>query len=185
MAPELTTTRLRLRRWHEGDLEAFALINADARVMEFFPKPLSRLESDSLATRIRSQLEEGAFGLWAVEVLGESSFVGFVGLAQPRFQTAFTPCIEIGWRMAYSHWGKGFAFEAAQKVTEYAFHDLQVAELVSFTAFSNMRSQRLMQRLGFTTLHSEDFNHPSLPEGHPLQHHVLYRLSAQSGRGVS
>jgi RimJ/RimL family protein N-acetyltransferase len=178
MAPELRTKRLLLRGWKDADFEAFAAMNADSRVMEFFPECLSRPESDALATRIRSQLEEGARGLWAVEVLGERSFIGFVGLSEPHFKAHFTPCIEIGWRLAFSHWGMGFAFEAAEKVIQYAFCHLEVLQLVSFTASSNLRSQRLMQRLGFSTSHSEHFDHPALPEGHPLRRHVLYRLSA-------
>ncbi len=178
MAPELTTARLRLRRWRETDLDAFAIMNADVRVMEFFPKTLDRSESDALAARIRLQLEKKAFGLWAVEVAGECPFIGFAGLSEPIFKANFTPCVEIGWRLAPAYWRKGYALEASQRVISYAFHDLSLSELVSFTSVANLPSQRLMQRLGFTSLASENFDHPSLPERHPLKPHVLYRLSA-------
>lgn len=159
-------------------------MNADSRMMAFFPKGLSRQESDILARRIRSQLEQTAFGLWAVEVVGACPFIGFVGLAEPCFEAGFTPCVEIGLRIAYGYWGKGIAFEAAQEVVRYAFDDLGLTQLVSFTASLNLHSQRLMQRLGFATLRSEDFAHPSLPDGHALRHHVLHRLHAQSDRNL-
>jgi ribosomal-protein-alanine N-acetyltransferase len=183
MAPEFDTRRLRLRRWREEDLDMFARMNADRRVMEFFPKTLTRPESDALATRIGATLVQNVFGLWAVEVPGEAHFVGFVGLAEPTFEAHFTPCVEIGWRLAHPHWGKGYAFEAAQRVIEYAFQDLRLSELVSFTAVSNLRSQALMKRLGFTSEQSDDFYHPSLPEGHPLERHILYRLKAGETSG--
>jgi RimJ/RimL family protein N-acetyltransferase len=178
MAPDLTTWRLHMRRWRDEDMDAFAALNADPRVMEFFPTTLTRLESNALATRIDAGLAENAFGLWAVEVREEASFAGFVGLTEPRFTAHFTPCVEIGWRLAHPHWGKGYAFEAAQQVIAYAFQDLHLPQLVSFTAVFNIRSQLLMKRLGFTSEHSDNFNHPSLPEGHPMQRHVLYRLKA-------
>jgi RimJ/RimL family protein N-acetyltransferase len=176
MAPDLLTSRLRLRKWREEDLTPFAEINEDPRVMEFFPKTLTRIESDAFAERICAQLNHHPFGLWAVEILQQAQFIGFVGLAEPTFKEHFTPCVEIGWRLGQEYWGRGYALEAAQRVIKYAFEDLCLSELVSFTAVNNLRSQMLMQRLGLSSDASDDFEHPSLSEGHPLRKHVLYRL---------
>ena len=179
LAPILTTKRLLLRQWKESDLPLFAKMNADARVMEYFPSTLNREESNSLAQRIQQELKEKEYGLWAIEVVGAASFIGFVGLHYQAFSAAFTPCIEIGWRLAYEHWGKGYAFEAASKVTEYAFQTLKLRELVSFTTVGNQRSRKLMERLGMTRRLEDDFEHPKLPKGHPLRPHALYRLKNQ------
>lgn len=177
-APILTTKRLLLRQWKESDLPLFAKMNADSLVMEWFPSTLSKEESDSLAERIQQELKEKEkeYGLWAVEVVKATSFIGFVGLHYQDFPAAFTPCIEIGWRLAYEHWGKGYAFEAASKVIEYAFQTVKLRELVSFTHVKNQRSRKLMERLGMTRRVEDDFEHPKLPKGHPLRPHVLYRL---------
>lgn len=175
-APILTTKRLLLRQWKESDLPLFAKMNADSRVMEWFHSTLSKEESDSLAERIQKELREQEYGLWAIEVVGAAPFIGFVGLHHQDFSADFTPCIEIGWRLAYEHWGKGYAFEAASKVTEYAFQTLKLHELVSFTAVGNQRSRKLMEKLGMTRRSEDDFKYPKLPKGHPLQPHVLYRL---------
>ena len=176
-AANLTTERLQLRAWRDADLEPFAALNADARVMEHYPKVLSRLESDALAGRAGSRLLERGFGLWAVEIPGEAPFIGYVGLAEPSFKAAFTPCIEIGWRLAYEHWGHGYASEAASEVLRHGFETLRLTEIVSFTSAGNARSRRVMERIGMQRLSGEDFDHPSLPEGHPLRRHVLYRLA--------
>jgi len=176
VVPILTTARLQLRSWRDADLAPFAALNADPRVMQYFPKTLNRRESDVVADRVRSTLVGRGFGLWAVEVPGVASFIGFVGLAEPAFRASFTPCIEIGWRLAFDHWGRGYASEAAAAVLEHAFGALALSEIVSFTATSNQRSRRVMERLGMRRLPSEDFDHPNLPEGDPLRRHVLYRL---------
>ncbi len=174
--PTLKTKRLILRQWKPQDLSEFAKMNADKRVMEFFPSPLTREESDSLAEKIQWELEERDYGLWAVEVIGGAPFIGFVGLHYQDFPASFTPCIEIGWRLAYEHQGKGYAFEAASKVKKYGFEDLKLEEIVSFTSARNIRSIKLMEKLGMTRDPKDDFNHSKLPEGHPLRPHVLYRL---------
>jgi RimJ/RimL family protein N-acetyltransferase len=180
LVPTLTTTRLRLRNWQDADLEPFASLNADPRVMEHYPATLDRAQSDAFAIRARTKLAERGFGLWALEVRDGAPFVGYVGLAEPSFQAHFTPCIEIGWRLAYDHWGRGYASEAASAVLEHAFGMLALSEIVAFTAVGNRRSRRVMERLGMHRVPSEDFDHPSLPEGHPLRPHVLYRLTRQS-----
>ncbi|NGX42165.1 MAG: hypothetical protein K940chlam7_00442 [Chlamydiae bacterium] len=175
----LKTERLILRLWKQEDLSEFAKMNADKRVMEFFPSALSEEESNSLADKIQKELKEKDYGLWAVEVKGGASFIGFVGLHYQDFTAPFTPCIEIGWRLTLEHQGKGHAFEAASKVIEYAFKELKLEELVSFTTIKNLRSIKLMKKLGMTHDPQDDFDHSKLPEGHPLRPHVLFRLKNQ------
>jgi RimJ/RimL family protein N-acetyltransferase len=151
-------------------------MNADVRVMEFLPKLLSREESDGLADRIERHFAEHGFGLWAVEAPGIADFIGYTGLAVPRFTAYFTPCVEIGWRLAAEYWGRGYAAEAARAAVRYAFDELQLDEIVSFTVPANVRSRRVMEKLGMTHTPSEDFDHPLLPPDHRLSRHVLYRL---------
>ena len=176
LAPELRTDRLYLRRWRATDRQPFAALNADPRVMEHFPAPLSREESDALAARIESHFEQHGFGLWAVEIADIAPFAGFIGLSIPRFEAHFTPCVEIGWRLAAEYWGSGYATEGARAVLAFGFEQLRLAEIVSFTVPGNLRSRRVMERLGMTRNPADDFDHPALPEGHPLRRHVLYRL---------
>ena len=176
VAPELRTDRLYLRRWRGTDRQPFAALNADPRVMEHFPTPLSCEESDALATRIESHFEQHGLGLWAVEITGTAPFAGFIGLSIPRLEAYFTPCVEIGWRLASEYWGCGYAIEGALAVLAFGFEQLRLAEIVSFTVPGNWRSRRVMERLGMTRNPADDFDHPTLPEGHPLRRHVLYRL---------
>ena len=171
----LQGARVRLRLWRDEDRAAFAAMNADQRVMEFFPKRLDRAESDALIDGIEAHFSRHGFGLWAIEA-PESPFIGFTGLAVPRFTAAFTPCVEIGWRLAAEHWGKGYATEAARLALAYGFETAALAEIVSFTSVANLRSRAVMERLGMQRDPADDFDHPSLPDGHPLQRHVLYRL---------
>ncbi|HEX5420971.1 MAG TPA: GNAT family N-acetyltransferase [Gammaproteobacteria bacterium] len=176
---EFETERLVLRRWRESDLTPFAAMNGDHRVMEHFPKPLERLESDELAHKIRAHIEEHGWGLWAVEVKAIAPFIGFVGLNVPNAALPFSPCVEIGWRLAFEHWRRGYASEAARAVLGIAFETLDLAELVSFTAVGNQRSRRVMERIGMHF--SCEFEHPALPENCPLRAHVLYRLWRPTG----
>ena len=173
---ELRTERLWLRRWLEDDRLPFARLNTDPRVMEFLPRPFLRGESDAVAGRIEAHFQKHGFGLWAVEIPGITRFAGFIGLAIPGFEAPFTPCIEIGWRLDAEHWNRGYATEGARAALEFAFRSLQVEEIVSFTVPGNIRSRRVMEKIGMTHSASDDFEHPSLPEGHPLRRHVLYRL---------
>jgi ribosomal-protein-alanine N-acetyltransferase len=174
--PVLTTPRLRLRQWREEDLASFAALNADPQVMEFFPKVLTRVESDAVAGRIRDHFARHGFGLWAVEAPGAADFVGFVGLAVPSFEAHFTPCVEIGWRLAREHWGHGYATEAATAALAFGFGDRALEEIVAFTVPANIPSRRVMGRLGMRRLPADDFEHPAIADGHPLRSHVLYRL---------
>ena len=177
----LETPRLRLRHWRDEDLAPFAALNADPVVMEFFPKPLDRAESDAAVARIRDHFARHDFGLWAVEVPGVAEFIGFVGLCVPRFEAHFTPCVGIGWRLARDHWGYGYASEAARAALSFGFRDRSLEEIVSFTVPANQRSRAVMERIGMTRSPDDDFDHPALPEGHPLRRHVLYRARRLEG----
>jgi RimJ/RimL family protein N-acetyltransferase len=148
--------------------------------MEFFPKPLERAESDALAARICDHFTRHGFGLWAVEVPGIADFIGFVGLSVPRFQAHFTPCVEVGWRLAHEHWGRGYATDAARAALDFGFRRLALEEIVSFTVPANQRSRRVMERIGMTRTPADDFDHPALPEAHPLRPHVLYRANRRN-----
>ncbi len=179
---EIRTDRLILRRWRDDDLEPFARLNADPEVMEYLPGALDRAASDALVARIRTHFDQHGFGLWAVDVPGVASFVGYAGLAVPRFTVAFTPCVEVGWRLAREHWGHGYATEAARAALEFGFTTGGLDEIVSFTVPANVRSTAVMDRLGMTHDPADDFDHPLLPDGHPLKRHVLYRLSRDRWR---
>ena len=169
----MTTPQVQLRQWMDADLDGFAAMNADAEVMRYFLAPLSAEESRHSLQRFRQAIDERGWGLWAVEVDG--AFAGFAGLSEPTFAAHFTPCVEIGWRFRREYWGRGIAFAAAQKAEHYAFTVLGLDQLVSFTTEANLRSRRLMERLGFARDSSDDFWHPKIAAGHPLGRHVLYR----------
>lgn len=181
-ASELRTPRRHLRQWRDSDLEPFAALNADAEVMEHFPGVLSPAESDALIDRIVAGFAERGWGLWAAEVSATGTFAGFVGLNPADFEAPFTPAVEIGWRLARAHWGRGLATEAACAVLDYGFGSLELDEIVSFTSYANLRSQRVMQRIGMVHDPADDFDHPRIPEGHRLRHHVLYRISKPLGQ---
>lgn len=172
-----TTPRLLLRRWRREDREPFAVLNADPEVMRYFRAPLDRAESDAFADRIEAQFDDLGYGLWAVEVRGDGRFIGFTGLARHVFEAPFTPCVEVGWRLARDAWGHGYATEAARAALEFGFIDTGLDEIVSMTTRTNERSQAVMRRLGMTHDPADDFDHPRLPDDHPLRPHVLYRLT--------
>ena len=181
----IETSRLLLRNWKKGDREAFAHMNSDPKVMEFMPGRLSSAESDLLADRIEDHFRRHGFGLYAAELRQEGQFIGFIGLSVPAFEAHFTPCVEIGWRLAADYWGRGLATEGAKAVVEHAFGVLGLESLVSFTVPANVRSIRVMEKIGMIRDPSEDFDHPNLPEGHPLRRHVLYRLRRNSKERIS
>lgn len=180
----LSSSRIFLRQWCDEDREPFAAMNSDARVMAFFPSRLTRAESDATVDRIQEHFSKHGFGLWAIEVPDVATFIGFAGLAVPRFRAHFTPCVEVGWRLAFEHWGHGYATEAARLALGYGFGTLALSEIVSFTSAGNHRSRAVMERLGMRRDPAEDFDHPELPEGHPLRRHILYRLDSGSYFGV-
>jgi RimJ/RimL family protein N-acetyltransferase len=176
MTQELHTPRLLLRQWRPEDREPFIALNADSRVMEHFPAPQSPAETDATIARITTHFDQHGFGLWAVEINDVAPFAGFIGLAIPRFEASFTPCVEIGWRMAAEFWGRGYATEGARAAVQFGFETLQLAEILSLTVPANWRSRRVMEKLGMTHNPADDFDHPLLPAGHRLSRHVLYRL---------
>ena len=179
---ELRTDRLILRRWRDGDREPFARMNADPEVMRHFVRPLTRDESDALAARLDRQFDERGYGAWAVEVLDEAPFIGYVGLVYHTFPAHFTPAAEVGWRLAQAYWGNGYATEAARAAIVDGFDRIGLTDIVSMTAAPNVRSIAVMERLGMTRDAADDFDHPNVPAGHPLRRHVLYRLSSNTGR---
>ena len=173
---ELRTDRLWLRRWLPTDRRPFAAMNADPRVTEYFTAALSREESDALVAKIQSHFDEHGFGLWAVEIPGVVPFAGFIGLAIPQFESHFTPCVEIGWRLAAAHWGRGYATEGARAVLAFGFETLGLSEIVSFTVPGNLGSRRVMEKIGMARNPADDFDYPSMPEARSARRHVLYRI---------
>jgi RimJ/RimL family protein N-acetyltransferase len=176
---QLRTERLLLRRWRSSDVGAFAALNADPAVMEYFPAPLSATESVAMIERIERCFEDRGYGLWAVELRTEGAFAGFVGLAPVEIEVAFAPTVELGWRLAHPFWGRGIATEAASAAMAVGLGELGLPELVAYTAVRNLRSRRVMERLGMRRDPAEDFTHPGLPASHPLAAHVLYRTDAR------
>lgn len=172
----------------ETDREPFARLNADPEVMAHFPGVLDRAASDAFADRIDAHFTKHGFGMWAIEVQNYEPFIGYVGLAQVGFDAPFTssltPTVEIAWRLARSSWGHGYATEAARVACCFAFEVLGLGEIVSFTVPENRRSRAVMERIGMTHDEHGDFDHPKLPEGHPLRRHVLYRLAAGAAKST-
>jgi len=170
----IDTERLRLRQWQPSDLEPFARLNADPRVMEFFPALLDRQASDALAGRIEARIAERGWGFWAAQLRATGAFIGFIGLQPPA--EGLPPQVEIGWRLAHDHWGKGLASEGARAALRFGFENLGLGEIVSFTAPGNRRSRAVMERLGMQEDKAGAFDHPRVPLGSPLRAHCLYRL---------
>lgn len=169
--------RLLLRQWRAEDREPFAAMGQDPEVMEHFPALLTREESDAGADRAEAYIAQNGFGFWAVEIPGEASFAGFIGLKNPGFEAHFTPCIEIGWRLARPFWGRGYATEGAEAALKFGFTQLALKEIVAFAVPGNVRSLAVMWRIGMEF--SQEFDHPELPEGHRLRRHVLYRIARE------
>lgn len=177
-APTLTTARLTMREWRDSDRAPYAAINADADVMRHFPSTLTEEQSDEMVDRMAASWRDRGFGLWAVVRNDTAEFIGFVGLAAPSWQASFTPCVEVGWRLAKHHWGHGFAPEAARAAMVWGFDnvDLPGDEIVSFTTQANLNSQRVMEKIGMTRDVEGDFDHPLLPDW-VERRHVLYRIN--------
>jgi len=178
---ELETKRLLLRQWRDSDRVVFAEMNDDPEVMRYFPKRLTRAESDALADLISERIEEAGWGLWAVEVRESGAFIGFVGLSNPDWRSG----VEVGWRLARSSWGRGYAPEAGRASLRYGFETLELDEIISMTVPANARSQKVMHKLGMIRDPSRDFEHPRVPEGHALRPHVLYTMSLEQWQPFS
>ena len=168
---ELRTRRLLLRRWREADRPTFHQLNSDPAVMATIGPVMSRAESDAFMNRIEQRFSEHAFGLWCVDLDGES--IGFTGLSVPWFRDG----VEVGWRIRSEFWGHGYAPEAATECLRYAFDDLALDEVISFTAAINDKSRRVMEKIGLERDLDADFDHPGVPDGSPLRPHVLYRVT--------
>ncbi len=165
-----------MRAWRDDDLEPFAAMNCDPRVMEHYRRQLTRAESDGFVhDRVERSFADSGFGPWAVEVPDVAPFIGYVGLMAPTFEARFTPCVEIGWRLAFSFWGHGYAIEAARAAVAFGFDEVDLEEIVSFTVPANLRSIAVMERLGMRS--DGTFEHPRFQTGHRLRTHVLYRLA--------
>lgn len=173
----LDTPRLILRPWRDDDADSFAAMFADPAIMEFLGPMLDRAATGAVIGRIRSHFAAHGFGWWAAELRATGAFIGFIGLSHIPFEAPFTPAIEIGWRLAGAHWGRGYATEGARAALACGFSQLGLAEIVSLTVPANARSRRVMERIGMTHDPADDFDHPRLPEGDPLRRHVLYRIS--------
>ena len=171
----IETSRLILQQWEERDREPWIAMNADPRVMEFFPGVYSRERSEEVLQAMQRGLEARGYGWWAVEIRQTGEFAGMIAVDDVRYDVPFTPKREVGWRFAFAHWGNGYATEGAAAALEFARERLEWDSVVAFTAARNVRSQRVMQRLAMTHDAREDFDHPSIEAGHPLQRHVLYR----------
>ena len=179
MSTVLKTERLILREWTVADRDAFAEMCRDPAVMEhLYPGLMSPEECDAAADRIQAHFQQRGFGFWVVEIPSVTAFAGLVGLAIPRFEASFTPCVEVGWRLARSCWGRGYAVEAASAAMTHGFQHLGFEEIFAWTVPANLRSLRVMEKLGMQRDVRQDFDHPMLPPGHPLCRHVLYRKRA-------
>ena len=178
----IESERLRLRAWWDEDVAPFAAMNADPLTMRFMPGVMTAEETRAMVGRIRDHFDVHGFGLWAVEAPGVAPFIGYVGLQRPTFDAHFTPCVEIGWRLAPSFWGRGYATEAASACLRHGFESLNLDQIVSFTVMANKPSWSVMERLGMTRDPSEDFDHPRLPAGHKLRRHILYRITREVWR---
>jgi RimJ/RimL family protein N-acetyltransferase len=171
----LETERLLLRPWHDADRAPFAAMGHDPRVMAHFPALVSEAESNAMIDRARAATAERGFSVWPVELKESGEFIGFVGLAVPAAHFAFSPCVEIGWRLAHAHWGHGYASEAARAWLAWSFTERKLDEIVSFTSLPNTPSQAVMERIGMVR-DADTFEHPRVEAGHPLRTHCLYRM---------
>ncbi|WP_447772110.1 GNAT family N-acetyltransferase [Variovorax boronicumulans] len=173
---EFDTPRLRLRQWRESDLAPFFALACDPQVMEFLLPLPTRADSDASADRARALIAKNGWGFWAVERKDTGEFIGFTGLSVPMATLPFSPCVEIGWRLARASWGQGFATEAARGALQVGFAQLGLGEIVAFTAEGNVRSAAVMARLGMHEDVPGAFDHPAVPEDHVLRRHRLFRI---------
>ena len=172
---ELRTDRLVLRRWRDSDLAPWAAMNADPEVREHLGAPLTREQSDASVARFQADFDRRGYGWWAVEVRATGEFIGFAGLDEVEDGLPFTG-VEIGWRLARSAWGRGYASEAARAVLAHGFEVMDLPEILAVTTATNVRSQAVMRRIGMTRVVDGDFDDPDAPEG-PLRPNVLFRIA--------
>ena len=173
----IETPRLLLRGWRESDLEPFAEMNADPQVMYYFPQPYSQKKTRHFFATIQQEFSDYGYGLYAVEEKATGLFMGYIGFHRAEFDVEFCPCIEIGWRLNKVSWNKGYATEGASACLEYGFNNLGFDKVYSFTAVVNLPSERVMQKIGMSL--ERHFEHPGVPENHPLRSHVLYAITSK------
>lgn len=174
----LSTPRLLLRPFSDADLTDFATINADPEVMRHFPAPLSVEETGAAMKRYEAHRARHGFAMSAVILRESGRLIGVVGLQNVPFDAHFTPAVEVGWRLHREYWGKGLAGEAAAAAMDWGFRTQGLLEIVACTIPVNTRSRALMERLRMTRDPRDDFDHPAIPDGHPMRRHVLYRVSS-------
>jgi RimJ/RimL family protein N-acetyltransferase len=178
---EFETERLSVRQWRDSDREPFAALCSDPKVMEFMGTLHDRATSDGRIDKWSARIQEVGWGVWAVELKQGGEFIGFTGLQVPAEGHPFLPCVELGWRLAAAHWGRGYATEAANGVLRVAFDALALPELIATTAVGNRRSSEVMKRLGMRGPELT-FQLPRVPEDNLLGRHVLFRLSREQWR---
>jgi len=171
---ETVTSRLRLRQWKDSDFPIFSKMNASSKVMKYYPNVLNEAESNDMALKFKALIEQRGWGFWAIERLEDSKFIGFIGLHEPTYDLPVTPCVEIGWRLDKEYWGKGYATEGGRACLKIAFNNLNLPEVYSFTSLSNKKSQAVMESIGMKNT-NKNFEHPMIPENHPLREHYLYK----------
>ena len=176
----LETDRLILRTWNDDDLQPMLAINQDPKVMEYFPSLQDVDMTKNFIDKVNAHFKNHGYSLYAAVRKDTNEFIGFIGLLIAEFESHFTPATEIGWRLSSSHWGQGFATEGAKAVLGYAFRELKIPEIVSFTAAGNAKSIRVMQKIGLQHNEVDDFDHPKLDDTSPLKRHVLYRLTKEN-----
>ena len=176
----IETDRLLIRQWRDEDLDPFFYLNSNPEVMRYFPKLLSRKESDSFAHKVSAQIDKNGYSFWAIEWKGRSEFVGTMGINDVNFKAHFTPAIEIGWRLDNKFWRKGLGFEGAKAILDYAFNSLMIKEVVSFTSSINKSSIGLMEKIGMKRDTRGDFDHPNVEASNPLRSHILYRIGVSN-----
>jgi RimJ/RimL family protein N-acetyltransferase len=170
---DIETQRLTLRGWQDSDLPTWASMNADPRVREFLGPLLTFEQASAWVLNYQDKLERFGYGFWALEVTATGEFIGFTGLDTVDDEMPFTG-VEIGWRLARSAWGYGYATEAARAVLRFGFGVLELPEILAVTAARNERSQAVMRRLGMTTDPGEDFDDPDVEDA-SLRRYVVYR----------
>lgn len=176
---EIKTKRLLMRQWRDEDLFDFWLLNSDPEVMAYLPGIPSEEDSNILAEKIIKLITKNGWGFWAIETLNDNTFIGFVGLNEPKYELPVNPCVEVGWRLARKYWGNGYATEAGSASLDFAFNNLNVNEIYSFTSVANNKSQAVMERLDMKNTYS-NFNHPTIPDDSPYREHVLYRIDKEN-----
>ncbi|MCA6264417.1 GNAT family N-acetyltransferase [Phenylobacterium sp.] len=177
----IETARLVLRPWRDEDRAAFAAINADPRVHGWLGGPISPEATNAMVDRINAAMAANGFSFWAAEHRVDGRLAGMIGLSRVAAgDLPVGPCVEIGWRLHPDFWGLGLASEGAKAALDWGFGPGSLAEIIAFTAQTNLASQAVMRRIGMTPDPSRDFDHPRLAQDHPLRRHVVWTSKGQA-----